>query len=172
MTHLTRGVLVGLLLTLPSLALARSSAPVYTPPSIVSSHIQSDAPNHSYAHPGSVVTLSFTTSKPVYTPVVLVESHRLVMQVSGSGTTWQGSYTVSQKDHQEKAEYAITLVDLAKPHGVYICTSVKLPIVSYCPPTDGSLVMIDTSAPQIGSVSFVTPVINAATQTAVVIKYV
>lgn len=126
-----------------------------TRPVIVVTNIASNGTNPAKAQAGDTITLSFTTSEPVFPPVVIVNSRTLFMRSTGSESTWQASYTVQAKDPVGKVIYLITAIDKAK--NLTACSSIPLPIVSDCAPTNGSSVTIvkatppDTTPPVIGA---------------------
>ncbi|HVV14953.1 MAG TPA: HYR domain-containing protein [Candidatus Paceibacterota bacterium] len=137
--------------------------PDRTAPKPLSIHIQSNNTNPSQAKAGDTVTISFTASEKV-NPVVLVESRVLFAKsVNTGGNSWDASYVVTSKDRTgNKVDYLLTLRDTAG--NIYACSSARLPLVGYCPTTDGSSVTIykqttppaDTTAPVIAAHADVT----------------
>ncbi len=112
-----------------------------TPPAITSIHIESNNASTTRAKAGDTVTITFTTSEKIKTPVVLVETKRLfVRALNTTGNTWEASYTVSSRDPLGKVDYLFMIADMS--NNIFGCSSVKLPLVKYCPTTDGSSVTI------------------------------
>lgn len=144
MNKVTLGLVVGALLLAPVLAFAHGSSDK-TPPKILSISIASNNANPTIAKPGDAVTVSFTANEKV-TPIVLVESKTLFAKAKNtSGNSWDASYVVHPKDKAGKINYLVTIVDTSK--NVYICASVRLPFIGYCPPTNSSSVTIVKDTP-------------------------
>ncbi|MDB5225220.1 MAG: Hyalin [Candidatus Adlerbacteria bacterium] len=145
-----------LVLGLFSPVLAEASTPKdKTAPSVVSVHIGSNNANPAQAKAGDKVTITFTANEKV-TPIVLVNTHAIFVKArNSSGNSWDASYTVGSKDPTGKVAYLLTLVDTAG--NISLCSSVRLPFIGFCPPTDGSSVTVikptapvsDTVAPVI-----------------------
>lgn len=153
------GLFISLGFLVPALASAHSTKPKdTTPPSLTSIHISSTNADPRRAKAGDTVTLTFTADEKVV-PVVLVETKMLFVRARNTtGNSWEASYVVNAKDRTGKVDYLITLVDESK--NVTVCSSVRLPLIKYCPTTDGSSVTIykdstpppaDTQAPVIAA---------------------
>lgn len=153
------GLFIGAALVMPVLASAKSSSTKptkdTTPPSLNSIRISSSNANPSRAKAGDIVTLTFTANEKV-TPIVLVETKTLFVKARNtSGNSWDATYTVNAKDRTGKVDYLLAMTDAAG--NPFLCSSARLPLIKYCPTTDGSSVTVykeataptDTQAPVI-----------------------
>lgn len=181
-----RKALIGLLITLgvlvPALASAHGGSKPpkdTTPPSITSIHIESNNASTTRAKAGDTVTLTFTTSEKIQTPIVLVETKTLfVRALNTSDNTWAASYTVNSRDPLGKVDYLIMIADTS--NNAFACSSVRLPIIKYCPTTDSSSVTVykETTPPPPPPADITPPVIEAhvdvfatTTETSVEVTY-
>ncbi len=133
-----------------------------TPPAITSIHIESNNASTTLAKVGDTVTITFTTSEKIQKPIVLVETKTLfVKALNTTGNTWSASYTVNSRDPVGKVDYLIMIADTA--NNGYACSSVKLPIIKFCPTTDGSSVTVykETTPPPPPPTDTTPPVIEA-----------
>ncbi len=145
MNRAIAGLFISLGFLVPVLASAHSSSHKgpkdTTPPSLTSIHIESNNASTTLAKAGDTVTITFTASEKIQTPVVLVETKKLfVKALNTSGNTWSASYTVTSKDPLGRVDYLFMIADTS--NNVFGCSSVRLPLVKYCPTTDGSSVTI------------------------------
>jgi len=148
-------------LLVPMAAEAKSTPKDKVAPTATAIHIGSSNANPAKAQAGDTVTITFTANEKV-TPIVLVETKTLFVKAKNSGgNNWDASYVVNTKDRTGRVDYLLTLVDTAG--NVTICSSVRLIIIKYCPPTDGSLVTIykGTTPPPPPPADTTPPVISA-----------
>lgn len=149
-----RNALTGLLISLgflvPVLASAHSAPKPpkdTTPPSVTSIHISSSNASSTRAKAGDTVTISFVASEKV-TPVVLAQTRSLFVRAANTaGNSWSASYVVDARDATGPVNYLLAMTDTS--NNVFICSSARIPLVKYCPTTDGSSVTIykDTTPP-------------------------
>lgn len=133
-----------------------------TPPAITELHIESNNASTTRAKAGDTVTITFTTSEKIQTPIVLVETKKLfVRALNTSGNTWAASYTVNSRDPLGRVDYLIMIADTS--NNGYACSSLRLPIIKYCPTTDGSSVTVykETAPPPPPPADTTPPVISA-----------
>ncbi len=90
---------------------------------------------------GNTVTLDFTSSKPIETPTVTIHGV-VVTTVTGSGTSWSATKTITSGDADGPVTFTIDFTDLAANDGTQV-TSI----------TTGSSVTVDQTAPTLIAVS-------------------
>ena len=112
-----------------------------SPPELTTVTIGSDGANPGFAKTGDVVTVSLNTNETILEPTVTINSVAAT-NLTGSGQSWQASRTLTDADDEGDIEFTIDFVDLAGNAGVTTSQT-----------TDNSSVVIDTTAPGIGSAS-------------------
>ena len=105
-------------------------------PELTTVTIASSNANPAFAAEGDVVTLAFAADEALAAPTVLIQG--AAADVSGSGTDWQATRTLTATDTEGAVTFAIDYEDLAGNAGTTV-TGV----------TDASSVTFDRTAPML-----------------------
>lgn len=119
-------------------------------PSLGSVSIASNNVNPAYAKAGDIVTLTFTSSEDLSTPSVTFNG--APVSVSGSGTSWTASRTMTLADAEGAMSVSISYNDLAQNPGAPITNTM-----------DGSSVTFEMTPPILSEISPVATPANDST---------
>ena len=106
-----------------------------TAPTLSSTTVTTSNSNPSFAKVGDVITVSITTSEAVQTPIINIAGQTAT--VTGSGTTWSGTYTVASTDPEGLISYTISYGDLAGNTGSPLSTNSSITLDKTTPTLSG-----------------------------------
>lgn len=122
-----------------------SSGQVYSrflvAPTLSNVTISSSNSISSWAKPGDLITLSFTTSEPINAPVVSIEG-RSATTMNTNGDSYQSTITLTSTDPEGVIDFSINFSNLAGTAGTQVTAT-----------SDASQVIFDKTLPVVNSIS-------------------
>src|SRR5205085_8557223 len=107
------------------------------PPTLTSVSVASNNSTSTFAKPGDVVTLSFSSSETINLPTVTIATHTVTASVT-SGNSYTAGYTMLNTDAQGTVPFTINFTNISGVAGATVTTT-----------TNGSSVSFDNTLPTV-----------------------